>query len=174
MADTRWLDGDEQRTWRAFMLATNLLFDQFDRELRREASMPTTYYEVLVRLSEAPERRLRMSDLADRSQSSRSHLSHTIARLERAGWVERQSCPSDRRGSIAVLTDAGFSALEAAAPIHVESVRAHLFDQLDRRQLGQLRAISERLLQHLISIQDRPLCEGVLLGSVTDDTSTGI
>lgn len=156
------------------MLATNLLFDQFDRELRRGASMPTTYYEVLVRLSEAPQRRLRMSDLADRSQSTRSHLSHTIARLEQAGWVERQSCPSDRRGSIAVLTDAGFSALEGAAPVHVESVRAHLFDQLDQRQLEQLRAISEQLLQHLICIQDRPLCQAALLGSVTDNTSASI
>ena len=158
MSEPRWLDRDEQRTWRTFMLAANLLFEQFDRELRHQASMPSTYYEVLVRLSEAPERRLRMSDLADLSQSSRSHLSHTIARLEQAGWVGREACPSDRRGSVAVLTDAGFAALEAAAPIHVESVRAHLFDQLDHSQLDQLRAISERLLQHLISMQDRPPC----------------
>lgn len=154
------------------MLATNLLFEQFDRELRREASMPTTYYEVLVRLSEAPGRQLRMSELADRSQSSRSHLSHTIARLEQAGWVERQTCPSDRRGSVAVLTAAGFAALEAAAPTHVESVRTHLFDQLDGRQLDQLRATSEQLLQHLVSIQDRPICESALLGIATEDVPT--
>src|SRR5580658_5068101 len=141
MAKTRWLDEDEQRTWRTFMVATQLLFDQLHRELERGTSVPGQYYEVLVRLSEAPGRRLRMSDLADRSQSSRSRLSHTIARLEQAGWVERETCPSDRRGAFAVLTDAGFAALEAAAPIHVESVRTHLFDQLDRRQLDELRTI---------------------------------
>lgn len=154
MGGTRWLDADEQRTWRTFMLASNLLFEQLDRELRREASMPTTYYEVLVRLSEAPERRLRMSDLAERSRSSRSHLSHTIDRLERAGWVRRETCPADRRGAFAVLTDTGLAVLEDTAPIHVESVRTHLFDQLDHRQLDELRSISEQLLHHLVSLQD--------------------
>jgi DNA-binding MarR family transcriptional regulator len=159
------------------MLATNLLFEQFDRDLRRRASMPTTYYEVLVRLSEAPGRRLRMSDLADRSQSSRSRLSHTVTRLERTGWVRRETCPTDLRGAFAVLTDAGFDALVAAAPIHVESVRTHLFDQLDRHQLEELRSVSERILEHLITIQDRPPSESDLLGDLTgrhpiSDTAT--
>ena len=130
MTATRWLDEEEQRTWRTFMVAARLLFEQLDRELQKEAAVPGAYYEVLVRLSEAPDRRLRMSELADRSQSSRSRLSHTIARLEEAGWVNRERCPSDGRGSFAVLTDAGFAALEAAAPFHVEGVRTHLFDQL--------------------------------------------
>jgi DNA-binding MarR family transcriptional regulator len=168
MSETRWLDREDQRTWRTFMLATNLLFQQFDRELQRGTSMPTTHYEVLVRLSEAPGRRLRMSQLADRSQSSRSRLSHTIARLEAAGWVAREACPSDRRGAFAVLTDAGFAALEAAAPIHVESVRQHLFDQLDRRQLDELRAIGERILQHLVSIKGASSDELGLLGDLGD------
>jgi len=153
MSETRWLDREEQRTWRTFMLATHLLFEEFDRELQRDASMPTAHYEVLVRLSEAPERRLRMSQLADRSQSSRSRLSHTVARLQEAGWVTREICPSDRRGAFAVMTDAGFAALEDAAPIHVESVRSHLFDQLDDDQLNELRSISEQLLDHLVSIR---------------------
>jgi DNA-binding MarR family transcriptional regulator len=168
MAETRWLDREDQRTWRTFMLATRLLFEQFDRELQRGASMPTAHYEVLVRLSEAPQRRLRMSDLADRSQSSRSRLSHAIARLEEAGWVAREACPSDRRGAFAVLTDAGFAALEAAAPVHVESVRAHLFDQLDPRQLHELRTICERILQHLVAIKGTSPDELGLLGDLGD------
>jgi DNA-binding MarR family transcriptional regulator len=166
MSETRWLDREEQRTWRTFMLATNLLFEQFDRELQKGASMPSTRYEVLVRLSEAPGRRLRMSALADRSQASRSRLSHTIARLEAAGWVERETCPSDRRGTFAVLTDAGFAALEAAAPIHVESVRTHLFDQLDGRQLDELRTIGERILEHLVSIRGTSPDDLGLLGDL--------
>jgi DNA-binding MarR family transcriptional regulator len=166
MSETRWLDREEQRTWRTFMLAANLLFEEFDRELQRGASMPTTYYEVLVRLSEAPERRLRMSELADRSQSSRSRLSHTVARLEGAGWVHREVCPSDRRGAFAVLTDAGFDALESAAPVHVESVRTHLFDQLEHHQLDELRAIGERILDHLVSIRGSSPDELGLLGDL--------
>jgi len=153
VSETRWLEREEQRTWRTFMLAVHLLFEEFDRELQRGASMSTTSYEVLVRLSEAPERSLRMSELANQSQSSRSRLSHTIARLEAVGWVQREACPSDRRGAFAVLTEAGFAALEAAAPIHVEGVRTHLFDQLEADQLDALRAIGERILDHLVSIR---------------------
>jgi DNA-binding MarR family transcriptional regulator len=152
MAEPRWLDEDEQRTWRTFMVASQLLFEQLDRELQQETAISGSYYELLVRLSEAPGRRLRMSELADRSQSSRSRLSHTVARLEEAGWVNRERCPSDRRGSFAVMTDAGFAALEAAAPFHVESVRSHLFDQLDVVQLDELRKISEQLLNHLVAL----------------------
>jgi len=147
--EPRWLDPQEQRTWRAYLLATQLLHEQFERDLQRCARMPHAYYEILVRLSEAPGRTIRMSELADRLRSSRSRLSHAVARLEDAGWVRRESCPSDRRGALAVLTDRGFAALEAAAPAHVESVRTHLFDQLTPAQLDQLRTISETLLEHL-------------------------
>ncbi|HZP30081.1 MAG TPA: MarR family transcriptional regulator [Acidimicrobiia bacterium] len=134
------------------MLSHLLLFDQFERDLQRDAGLPMAYYEILVRLSEAPDRRLRMSDLADRSQSSRSRLSHAVARLEASGWVRRESCPTDRRGAIAVLTDEGFAALRAAAPAHVESVRRHLFDQLTPEQLEQLRDISTTILGHLADL----------------------
>ena len=167
MSDTRWLNREDQRIWRTFMLATNLLFEQFDRELQRGAAMPAAYYEVLVRLSEAPGRRLRMSELANRSQSSRSRLSHTIARLEATGWVDRETCSSDRRGAFAVLTAAGFAALEAAAPIHVEGVRTHLFDQLTPRQLEQLRVISERILEHLVSVKGASPEDLGLLGDLS-------
>lgn len=146
---TRWLDPDEQRTWRAFLTASRALMETLDRELQHDAGMPHAYYEILVRLSEAPERRLRMSELAEASGSSRSRLSHAVARLEAAGWVRREECPSDRRGQIAVLTDEGFATLAAAAPGHVEGVRRHLFDALSPAQVDQLRRISEALVDHL-------------------------
>jgi DNA-binding MarR family transcriptional regulator len=146
---TRWLDEEEQRTWRAFLHASRALWDALDRELQRDAGMPHAYYEILVRLSEAPNRMLRMSDLAQATSSSRSRLSHAVARLEEYGWVRREDCPTDRRGQLAVLTDAGFRVLEAAAPGHVEGVRTHLFDQLTPEQVGELRQISEAMLDHL-------------------------
>ncbi|MFC4021987.1 MarR family winged helix-turn-helix transcriptional regulator [Micromonospora sp. GCM10011542] len=146
---TRWLDSDEQRTWRAFLTASRALMDTLDRELQRDAGMPHAYYEILVRLSEAPGRRLRMSELAEAAGSSRSRLSHAVARLEAAGWVRREECPTDRRGQVALLTDAGFATLAAAAPGHVEGVRRHLFDALSPAQVDQLRRISETLAEHL-------------------------
>jgi DNA-binding MarR family transcriptional regulator len=149
MGEPRWLDDDEQRTWRAFIAAFRLLFEQLDRELQRDAGIPHTYYEILVRLSEAPGRALRMSQLADRTDSSRSRLTHAVDRLEERGWVRREDCPTDRRGQLAVLTEAGMDTLRAAAPIHVEGVRSHLFDQLTPEQVGQLRTISEAIQKHL-------------------------
>lgn len=146
---TRWLDEDEQQTWRAFLAVNRLVFDQLDRELQHDAKIPHGYYEILVRLSEAPDRALRMSALADRSQSSRSRLSHAVTRLEEAGWVRREDCPEDKRGQIARLTDAGFAALEAAAPGHVEGVRRHVFDPLTPEQVRQLREISTTLVDAL-------------------------
>jgi DNA-binding MarR family transcriptional regulator len=154
---TRWLDPDEQATWRAFLGATRLVFEQLDRELQRDSNMPHGYYEILVRLSEAPERALRMSALADRSQSSRSRLSHAVARLEENGWVRRESCATDKRGQIARLTDEGFAALAAAAPGHVEGVRAHVFDPLTPAQVSQLREISTALIAALQKPDD-PAC----------------
>lgn len=146
---TRWLNPDEQRTWRAFLAASRALLDTLDRELQRDAAMPHAYYEILVRLSEAPNRTQRMSDLAEATSSSRSRLSHAVARLEEHGWVRREDCPTDRRGQLAVLTDTGFDVLAAAAPGHVEGVRSHLFDPLTPDQVRQLRGISEALLHHL-------------------------
>jgi DNA-binding MarR family transcriptional regulator len=143
---TRWLDDDEQRAWRAFVAATRQLFDQLDRQLQTEAGMPHTYYETLVRLSEADEHRLRMRELAELTGSSRSRLSHAVARLEERGWVRRTDCPDDGRGQLATLTDAGFAALRAAAPGHVAAVRARLFDRLSPTQVRQLRRISEAML----------------------------
>jgi DNA-binding MarR family transcriptional regulator len=164
MAEPRWLDADEQRTWRAFLGATQLLFDRLDRELQRDVGIPHAYYEILVWLSEAPERSLRMSDLARRTRSSRSRLSHAVARLEERGWVSRRDCATDKRGQIAALTDAGHAALTAAAPGHVAGVRSHLFDALSAEQVRQLRQISEAV--------GRPLAADDAAPTADDDTLT--
>jgi DNA-binding MarR family transcriptional regulator len=148
-AEPRWLDAEEQKAWRAWLYGTLLLQDTLDRELTRGTGISHAYYEILVQLSEAPGRMLRMSQLADRSLSSRSRLSHAVSRLEERGWVRRQLSEDDGRGQLAVLTDEGFAALEAAAPVHVEGVRTHLFDQLTPEQVTALRDIGETLLSHL-------------------------
>jgi DNA-binding MarR family transcriptional regulator len=141
----RWLDDEEQLTWRAFWLTTRMLSNSFERELQRETGIPLSYYEILVQLSEAPERTLRMSQLAHYSNVSRSALSHAVGRLEANGWVVRRDCPTDRRGALATLTDEGFAVLATAAPAHVESVRLHLFDQLSKDDLGELRRLFTKL-----------------------------
>src|SRR5919199_6044791 len=149
VAEPRWLDAEEQKAWRAWLYGTLLLQDQLDRELTRATGISHAYYEILVQLSEAPGRMLRMSQLAERSLSSRSRLSHAVSRLEERGWVRRQVCEEDGRGQLAVLTDEGFAALQAAAPVHVEGVRTHLFDQLSPDQVAALRSIGETLMRHL-------------------------
>lgn len=154
----RWLSADEQRVWRSYLAATQLLTERLDQELQHDAGMPHAYYEVLVRLSEVPDRRLRMSELADRSLSSRSRLSHAVARLEEAGWVRRETFAGDRRGQVAVLTEAGFAALAAAAHGHVECVRTYLFDQLTPAQVTQLGEICAAVADNLRS--ERPAGSG--------------
>jgi DNA-binding MarR family transcriptional regulator len=145
MDRTRWLSPAEQRTWRAYLRATQQVQAQLDRALVRDAGLPAAYYQILVMLSEAPERTLRMSDLAERTWSSRSRLSHAVDRLEEHGWVHRTSCPTDKRGAFALLTEAGLAVLVDTAPKHVESVRRHVFDRLTAEQVEQLGAISERI-----------------------------
>lgn len=150
MTPARWLNDEEQRSWRAFGLATRLLHDRLERELQEAAGMPPTYYELLVLLSEAPDRTMRMSELARWTHSKPSRITHAIAKLEQAGWVRREHVASDRRGWVTVLTDEGLSALQAAAPRHVASVRSHLIDVLTPEQVRQLGDISETLLKHLL------------------------
>src|SRR6185437_405831 len=130
MAETRWLSIEQQHAWRSYIESSKVLFDALDRQLQRDANMPHAYYEILVRLSEADGRALRMSELADSTRSSRSRLSHAVARLEERGWVRREDCPTDRRGQIANLTDEGFEVLRAAVPGHVRAVRRYMLDVL--------------------------------------------
>lgn len=138
---TRWLTPEEQRAWRAYISAALLLEDALDRQLQQEAGMPHLYYSILAFLSESPEQRLRMTDLAERLKITRSRLTYAVARLEKDGLVRREGCTSDRRGSIAALTEEGMTVLERTAPGHVETVRAHLFDHLAPQQVAQLEEI---------------------------------
>ena len=135
---TRWLNDDEQRSWRAWIAATLLLQDRLNRDLQEQHGLTMADYEILVRLSESPERRVRMSDLASLTLSSRSRLSHQIDRMEKAGFVERQACEDDRRGAFAAMTEKGWTTLVAAAPSHVESVRTHLLDPLTPEEFSEL------------------------------------
>lgn len=145
MDDVRWLSADEQEIWRAYLSASVAFAAHIDRQMRQDSGMPMAYYEILVRLSEAPHRRLRMSELADASLSSRSRLSHAVTALERNGWVERRPADGDRRGWVCALTDEGFTALAAAAPGHVTTVREHIFDVLTPEQLSTLRDIGRAI-----------------------------
>ncbi|MFD3835090.1 MarR family winged helix-turn-helix transcriptional regulator [Streptomyces sp. NPDC058642] len=138
---TRWLTPTEQRAWRAYLAASHLLEDALDRQLQQDAGMPHLYYSILANLSEAPERRMRMTDLAEGLKITRPRLTYAVTRLEKDGLVGRESCRWDKRGSIAVLTAEGLAVLERAAPGHVETVRAALFDRLTAEQVGQLEEI---------------------------------
>jgi DNA-binding MarR family transcriptional regulator len=149
----RWLSRAEQEVWRAYLVATAMLSDRLAEDLEASTGLTSADYELLVQLSESEGRRLRMSALASRSLLSRSRLSHTVARFESRGWVRREPCDDDRRGAWAVLTDEGFSVLEAAAPVHVENVRRQLFDPLDAGQVEELGRICRVLADHLCRVE---------------------
>ena len=145
--ETRWLSASEQHDWRAFYYSAVRLLEAIDRDLLQEFGIPHGYYDVFVRLSEAPDHSMRMSELATATHSSRSRLSHAVARLEEQGWVERVDCLTDRRGQVAHLTQAGLALLRQAAPHHVESVRRLLVDAITPEQfheLGQIGRIVHR------------------------------
>ena len=126
--EPRWLDEAQQRSWRALVIGTTLLMDRLDDDLRRSFNISLTEYEILVRLSERPGRNMRMAHLADALAHSRSRVTHTVDRMEKAGYVVRGTTPEDGRGIVATMTDKGLELLEAAAPLHVEGVRSYLVD----------------------------------------------
>lgn len=143
--EPRWLSARQQRAWRAYLYSNRLLMERLDRELQAAYGIGHPYYEIFVNLSEAPDRAMRMSELAAATRSSRSRLSHAVARLEESGWVERREFPGDRRGQVAVLTDAGYALLTKAARVHVAGVRKYLVDPLSEEQLDQLDAIGRAI-----------------------------
>jgi DNA-binding MarR family transcriptional regulator len=149
--DVRWLDGDQQRSWRAYLVGSTLLMDRLDRDLREQHNLSMPEYEILVRLSEADDHRMRMAVLADSVSHSRSRVTHTIARLEKAGLVERAACLSDGRGVEAVITEKGLSALREAAPTHVAGVRQYLLDlagEEDFEALGRIfNTVTDKLIE---------------------------
>ena len=142
VTQTRWLTDEQQVAWRALISMTGTLQAVLDRQLQHTSGMPHAYYLILAMLSEAEGRSLRMSELAALLNASASRTSHAVARLEEAGWVRRERHPTDGRGNVAVLTDAGWDVLVVAAPQHVETVRAAVFDPLTPEQVEQLREIA--------------------------------
>ena len=145
MDETRWLDPEEQRAWRAYLDTTRLLIRALGQQLEAEAGISFTDYELLVKLSEAPGRRMRMRDLADATMSTRSGVTRAVTRLAEVGWVRRVHCEDDRRGTHAELTPAGIAKLSGTAPGHVAAVRAHLFDRLDPAAVRQLGGVFTEL-----------------------------
>ena len=143
------LDEEEARTWAAYACAARRLFAQLDRELQREAGLPMSYWELLGHLADAPERAMRMSDLAEVTRSAPSRLTHAVSQLESSGLVRRRQCASDRRGCFAELTDAGAEALTAAGEAATRSLRAHFFGSLSAAEQARLRGLSETILGHL-------------------------
>jgi DNA-binding MarR family transcriptional regulator len=131
----RWLSDEQQRVWRSYLLGSLVLNERLDADLR-EHDLDLAEYEILVTLSEAADRQLRMAELADAVHQSRSRLTHTVTRMEKRGLIERTTCPVDRRGVWANLTDAGLRLLEDAAPSHVECVRRNFIDAIDPADLA--------------------------------------
>jgi DNA-binding MarR family transcriptional regulator len=146
VAEPRWLSSTEQLQWRTMLDTVRRLSRALERQLLADAGMPHAYYGILVALNEAPGRRVRMGDLAANVGFSPSRLSHAVARMEQAGWVERHPRPSSGRERDAQLTERGAEALTLAAPGHVALVRELLFDRLDGAELESVRILCERIL----------------------------
>ena len=144
----RWLSASEMKAWRRYIIASRRLLEALDYDLvHHELSMAD--YEVLAQLSDAPDRKMRMSELADVAMLSRSRLSHRIKVMEKAGWVKREPYPIDKRGYFAVMTAKGWKAIVAAAPDHVESVRSRFIDHLTKEDQRVLAEIFERITDSL-------------------------
>jgi DNA-binding MarR family transcriptional regulator len=146
----RWLDGSQQGSWRALVMGMTLLLDRLDADLRRGFDVSLAEYEILVRLSERPGRRLRMAQLADALAHSRSRVTHTVKRMESAGLVVRTSSDEDGRGVVCVMTEQGHQLLERMAPTHVHGVRDYLVDLAtdgDFEALGRvMNAVADKLV----------------------------
>jgi DNA-binding MarR family transcriptional regulator len=145
MTEARWLDDEEMRAWRGFIVGSELLLYRLHRELQDAHGLSLADYEILVRLSEQPDFRMRMTLLAAEVASSKSRVSHQVARLERANLVQREGCEDDARGVFAVLTDHGYATLRAAAPTHVRGVREHFVDLLSVEERATLADIFGRV-----------------------------
>jgi DNA-binding MarR family transcriptional regulator len=150
-AETRWLDQDQQRAWRAFVIGTTLLTDTLDRELRHAHGISLGEYEILVRLSETPGRTLRMAQIAESMQHSRSRVTHTVTRMEKAGLLERCAAEGDRRGVEARMTERGWNLLVEAAPTHVNGVREHFVDLASGDEFAAMGRLMNAVADHLLA-----------------------
>ena len=158
-AEPRWLSDAEMQAWLRVLHLVMLLPVALDRQLRQDAGLGHAAYMVLATLSDAPERSLRMTELARRTATSPSRLSHTVASLEQRGWVSRRPCPEDRRGLVAALTDEGLRVLEQTAPGHVARVRATVLDPLNTDEVVQLASLLGKVVDRL-EADERPAHRG--------------
>ena len=153
--EPRWLTEQEQITWRRLIAVVMLLPNDLDSHMREEHGLSMHEYWVIAMLSEAPDRSLRMRELARRSQVSASRLSHTVSRLEQRGWVHGEPSQTDKRGLTATLTEAGWQVVQAAAPAHVTKVRELVFEGMSGTDVSELARILDGLLTRLDPRGDR-------------------
>ncbi|MCW2612115.1 MAG: hypothetical protein QOC93_2329 [Actinomycetota bacterium] len=149
MTDTRWLDEREQHAWRAYLRMQSRLSAQLNRRLQADSNLSLADFDVLVALTDRPEERLRVSELARVLQWEKSRLSHHVGRMERRGLVVKEDCDDDGRGAFVVLTPEGRRVIEAAAPSHVDTVRRLVFDDLTPEQVATLDTIAQQVLARL-------------------------
>ena len=142
--EPNWLTPTEMAAWRRYIVASRRLIEALDADLNQH-DLSMADYEILAQLSDAPDRRMRMAELAEIAMLSRSRLSHRMKVMEEAGWVRREACPDDKRGFFAVMTTKGWQAIVAAAPDHVESVRSRFVDKLSKADQVVLAEIFERV-----------------------------
>jgi DNA-binding MarR family transcriptional regulator len=152
MTDPRWLSEREQVAWRSYLRMAGRLSAHLNRQLQSDSDLSLADFDVLVHLTDVPERRLRVVELARELEWEKSRLSHHVARMERRGLVRREECEDDGRGSYIVLTPAGLSAIEGAAPGHVEAVRSVVFDALTPEQVDALGAVADQVLARLDAV----------------------
>ncbi|MBK1787700.1 MarR family winged helix-turn-helix transcriptional regulator [Prauserella cavernicola] len=146
---TRWLDDTEQRAWRGYLDMNAELTARLHRRLQADSGLSLADFDVLVKLTDQPQPRLRAGELAEALQWEKSRLSHHLARMQKRGLVARQDCPDDGRGAFVVLTDQGRAAIDQAAPAHVETVRDLVFDQLTTEEVAALTSITDRVRARL-------------------------
>lgn len=149
MTTTRWLSGDQQGAWRAYVVMQGRLNARLGAQLQADSELSLPDFEVLVHLTDAPEHRLRISELARVTQWEKSRVSHHLRRMEKRGLVARAECISDARGAFVVLTDAGRRAIEEAAPRHVATVRRLFLDCLSDDETRTLTVVFRRVLDRL-------------------------
>jgi DNA-binding MarR family transcriptional regulator len=154
-SDARWLSADEERLWRRWLLLNSRLAATLQREMQDDAGLSNSDFEVLVNLTDNPQGRLRVTDLATQMLWERSRLSHHVTRMERRGMVQRVECAEDGRGAFVAITPEGRTAIEGAAPGHVEAVRRLVFDVLRDEDATRLGTIVDQLLDRLDSDEAR-------------------
>ncbi|GHF39330.1 DNA-binding MarR family transcriptional regulator [Amycolatopsis bartoniae] len=154
MTGTRWLTDAEQRAWRAYIAMQARLTAHLGKRMQADSDLSHADFAVLVQLTDTPEERVRVVELARALQWEKSRVSHHVARMQKRGLVAREECPSDARGAFIVLTAEGRAAIEKAAPRHVDEVRRLVFDALTPEQVRALTEISELVLERLADAED--------------------